>query len=66
MDPLRLDTPQQCAYILKCIEAEMEPGQILESKFRGDTFTFNLLMTILIEKGWAGKDKKSGKWFVRR
>lgn len=66
MDPFSMNTEQQCAYLLKCLEAEMEPRQIRETKFKDDGFTFDLIMTILVNRGWAKKDKNSGRWHVKK
>lgn len=66
MDPRVLNTEQQCAYVLRCIEAEMQPAQILESRFKGDRFAFDLVMTFIVSRGWAMKDKNSGRWHVRK
>jgi hypothetical protein len=65
IDPLNLSTEQQCAYVLKCLEAEIPPEQICECRFCGDSFTFNLIMALLAKNGWA-KKKASGKWIVKR
>lgn len=65
MDPISMSTDQQCAYVLKCLEADMHPQQILESRFKGDSFSFDLIMTMLVSRGWAKRDK-SGRWKVKR
>lgn len=65
-DPRLLTTEQQCAYILKCIEAEMPPNNILEYRFKGDEFTFELAMSFAVSQGWVAKDERSGKWHVNR
>jgi hypothetical protein len=66
MDPLNMSTEQQCGYILECVEAGVDPISILQIKFWDDKFTFDLLMSIIVERGWARKDKKSGRWHVKR
>jgi hypothetical protein len=66
IDPLNLSTAQQCAYVLKCLENEITPEQICECMFCGDSFTFNLIMTLISERRWAKLDKKSGNWTVKK
>jgi hypothetical protein len=66
MDPRVLSTEQQCAYVLKCIEAGMSPMQILEARFRGDRFSFDLVMSFAVERGWVARDRKSGNWRVTK
>ena len=66
IDPLRLGTDQQCAYVLKCIEAGINPLQICETRFCSDSFTFDLIMKMIVDRGWAKRDKKSGEWKVKR
>jgi hypothetical protein len=66
MDPLNLSIEQQCAYILECIEAGIDPTNILQIKFWDDKSTFDLLMSTIVESAWAGRDKKSGRWHVNR
>lgn len=66
MDPRVMSTEQQCAYVLKCIEAGMSPVQILQSRFKGDRFAFDLVMGFAVARGWTAKDRKSGRWYVAR
>ncbi len=66
LDPLNLSTEQQCAYVLKCLENELQPDVICGHKFRGDNFTFDLIMTMVTERGWARQHKRSGKWIVKK
>lgn len=66
IDPRLLTTEQQCAYVLKCIEAQMHPSQILESRFKGDRFALDLVMAIVVNKRWAVRDSDSGRWRVNK
>jgi hypothetical protein len=66
MDPRVLNTEQQCAYVIKCIEAEMSPEQIMQSRFKGDRFAFDIVMSFAVRREWIAKDRKSGRWYVNR
>ena len=63
-NPLLLTTSQQCAYALKCLEAGVQPEQIFE-KFNQDSFTFDLVMDLILKKKWAWTDK-AGQWHVKK
>ena len=66
IDPLKLTTEQQCGYVLKCLEAGLEPLHIRQTKFCGDSFSFDLIMKMIVVRGWAKKNKKSGEWIINR
>ena len=66
LDPRMLSTEQQCAYVLKCIGADMTPEQILTTRYKGDAFAFDLVMSFAVSREWVARDRKSGRWYVNR
>ena len=64
-DPYWMNIEQQCAYVLKCIEAKMDLAQVKESKFRNDDFIFELVISLIVKKGWASTDK-SDQWYIKK
>jgi len=63
-NPLLLNTAQQCAYVLKCLEAGMHPAEILETRFNSEIVVFQVIMDLVIRSGMVKQDKQ-GNWHIK-